>query len=120
MFVVPLLAGVWILLIAVGVIVDAVYSSVFTVVLSFVGIALIVAGVRMAAGKASAVRLARRSAVLGLAVVAFPAVLVLLGFAFTRDVQRLLLASDVLWWSAAGTVPALVVLLMCRERRASD
>ncbi|MFE3329693.1 hypothetical protein [Streptomyces sp. NPDC059176] len=119
MFVVPLLAGVWFLLIAVGVIVDAVSSSVFTVALFFVGSALIVAGVRMAAGKASAVRLARRSAVFGLAVVMFPAVLVLLGFAFTHDVERLSLASDVLWWSAAGMVPALVVLLICRERRAS-
>ncbi|MFE3644617.1 hypothetical protein [Streptomyces sp. NPDC059169] len=119
MFVVPLLAGLWFLLIALGVIVDAVSSSAFTLALFFVGSALIVAGVRMAAGKASAVRLARRSAAFGLAVVLFPFILVVLGFAFTRDVERLSLASGVLWWSAAGTVPALVVLGTCRGRRAS-
>ncbi|MGW1894173.1 hypothetical protein ACWCP6_28585 [Streptomyces sp. NPDC002004] len=119
MFVVPLLAGLWILLIAVGVIVEAVSSSAFTVALFLVGSALIVAGVRMAAGNASSVRLARRSAAFGLAVAMFPVVLVVLTFAFTRDVERLSLASGVLWWGAAGTVPALAVLLTCRERRAS-
>ncbi|MFF4017798.1 hypothetical protein [Streptomyces sp. NPDC001843] len=119
MFVVPLLAGVWFLLIAVGAIVEAVSSGPLTVALFLVGSALIVAGARMAAGNARAVQLARRSAAFGLVVAMFPFVLVAFSFAFTRDVERLSLASGVLWWSAAGTAPALAVLLTCRERQAN-
>lgn len=119
MFVVPLVAGLWFLLIAVGVIVGGVASSALDFALFLAGSALIVAGVRMAKGNASAVRLARRSAAFALAVAMFPVVLVVLGFAFARDVERLTLAFDVLWWGAAGAVPALAVLLTCRARRAN-
>lgn len=117
MFMVPLVAGLWFLLLAVGVIVEAVSGSAFSVALFFVGIALIVAGLRMVAGNASAVRWARRSAVFGLTVAVFPGVLVVLDFAFSQDLERLSLASDVLRWSAAGAIPALAVLLTCREKR---
>lgn len=116
MFLVPLLAGVWYLLMAAGVIVDTVSSTPFAVALLLIGGALIVAGVRMATGSPSSVRSARRSAVLGLAVAMFPVVLILLGFAFTRDVERLAIASGILWWSAGVIIPAVLVLLTCRTR----
>lgn len=116
MFLVPLIAGAWYVLMAVGVIVDTVSSTPFAVALLLVGGALIVAGVRMATGSPSSVRSARRSAVLGLAIALFPATLILLGFALTRDVERLAVASGVLWRSVGGLVPAVFVLLACRTR----
>ena len=119
MFVVPLVAGLWLLLIAAGVIVGGVASSALNVALFLAGSVLIVAGIRMAKGNASALRLARRSAAFALAVAMFPVVLVVLDFAFTRDVERLTLASGVLRLGVAGAVPALAVLLTCRARQAN-
>ncbi len=116
MFLVPLLAGVWYLLMAVGVVVDTASSTPFAVALLLIGGALIVSGARMTTGNPSSVRSARRSAVLGLAVAMFPVLLILLSFVFTRDVERLAIASGILWWSGVGIIPAVLVLLTCRTR----
>ncbi|MDH2393697.1 hypothetical protein QCN29_34040 [Streptomyces sp. HNM0663] len=118
MFLVPLLAGVWYLLLAAGAATGKDFSTPFAIALAAAGCVMIAAAARMAVGKPSAVRAARYGAAMGLAVAAFPAALVLLAFASTGHVERLTLSSALLRWSAAGIIPAVLVLLACCTRPA--
>lgn len=113
----PFIAGVWYLVLAAGVVTGSQPGSVGKYLFAFAGIVLVVAGVRIMAGRAPAVRTARWAAALALAVAMVPVILVLFTLAATGDIDRLRLAAGELGRAFAGIVPAVIVLLGMRKER---
>lgn len=112
-----LAAGIWYLALAAGLVVGGRAGSASAFLFALTGAVLVIVGVRMAAGHVPAVRTARRAAALALAVALVPVALVLITLAVTGDAGRLRLAAGDLGRSAAGIVPAAIVLLIIRKER---